>query len=388
MGISWRTAWMSSDFTDVTSNETVSSTKSVMQSIAVSKRQAVGISLYIWKTAAPDTTSALIELFLATSWTVEWQTTLVPTGSALASCTIPSWSLSTTKAWVSADFSAAYTTNPALRYIIKVTWVWAQNLIIWSWDDGIKKWIYWTEWLILIGGTTTLANKDFCYKLHNDSVTSEVTSKAYLTSSIKEELTEIVWVVQSTVSKWWVANIEPQIATSFTWLDPYPYYLDTEAGKINVDTDYLFFKIKALTPVSTTSGIIIRSKEPSWDQDLSSYVTKVWTETITNKRITKRVWSTTSSATPTINTDNYDMYIITAQAVDITSFTTNLSWTPTEWQWLWIAITGTAWRAITWWSSFEASTVALPITTISTTRLDVWFVWNSVTDKWRCIANS
>jgi hypothetical protein len=112
------------------------------------------------------------------------------------------------------------------------------------------------------------------------------------------------------------------------------------------------------------------------------------TTTFTNKRITKRTGTTTSSATPTINTDNVDMYLITAQTADITSFTTNLSGTPTEGQTLWIVITGTAARAITWGTSFEASTIALPTTTVSTNRLDIGFVWNSVTSKWRCIASA
>jgi hypothetical protein len=112
------------------------------------------------------------------------------------------------------------------------------------------------------------------------------------------------------------------------------------------------------------------------------------TNTLTNKRITKRVGTTTSSATPTINTDNYDMYTLTAQTVDITSFTTNLSGTPTDGQTLWIAITGTAARAITWGASFEASTVALPTTTVTTNRLDVGFVWNAATSKWRCVASA
>ncbi len=110
------------------------------------------------------------------------------------------------------------------------------------------------------------------------------------------------------------------------------------------------------------------------------------TQTLTNKRITKRTGTTTSSATPTINTDNVDFYSLTAQAADITSFTSNLSGTPTEGQTLWIAITGTAARAITWGASFEASTVALPTTTVTTARLDVGFIWNTVTSKWRCVA--
>lgn len=111
------------------------------------------------------------------------------------------------------------------------------------------------------------------------------------------------------------------------------------------------------------------------------------TNTLTNKRVTPRTGTTTSSATPTINTDNVDYYSITAQTVDITSFTTNLSGTPTEGQGLHIAITGTAARAITWGTSFESGPTTLPTTTTTTQRLDVFFRWNSVTSKWRCMAS-
>lgn len=108
--------------------------------------------------------------------------------------------------------------------------------------------------------------------------------------------------------------------------------------------------------------------------------------TVTNKKNVKREGHTTSSATPTIDTTLYDFYELTAQAVDITSFTTNLSnGTPTKGQTLWIAITGTAARAITWGTGFESSTVTLPTTTVTTNRLDVGFVWNDVTSKWRCV---
>jgi len=105
-------------------------------------------------------------------------------------------------------------------------------------------------------------------------------------------------------------------------------------------------------------------------------------------RIKPRTGSTTSSATPTINTDDVEYYELTAQAADITSFTTNLSGTPVKGQNLWISITGTAARAITWGASFEASTVALPTTTVTTNRLDVGFKWNDVTSKWRCVAKA
>jgi hypothetical protein len=110
------------------------------------------------------------------------------------------------------------------------------------------------------------------------------------------------------------------------------------------------------------------------------------TNTLTNKRITARTGTVASAATPTINTDNVDYYSITALAAAITSFTTNLSGTPTTGQTLWISIkdNGTA-RAIAWGASFEASTIALPTTTVISTRLDVAFIWNEATSVWRCV---
>ena len=109
--------------------------------------------------------------------------------------------------------------------------------------------------------------------------------------------------------------------------------------------------------------------------------------TVTGTRINPRVLaSTANSATPTINTDLYDMMVITAQSVAITSFTTNLTGTPVNGQKLWLSITGTTAIAITWGASFESSLATLPTTTVSTNRLDIGFVWNVATTKWRCVA--
>jgi hypothetical protein len=108
---------------------------------------------------------------------------------------------------------------------------------------------------------------------------------------------------------------------------------------------------------------------------------------ISNTRINPRVLaSTANSATPTLNTDSYDMMVITGQSVAITSFTTNLTGTPVNGQKLIISITGTGAIAITWGASFESSTVTLPSTTVTTARLDIGFIWNVTTTKWRCVA--
>lgn len=121
------------------------------------------------------------------------------------------------------------------------------------------------------------------------------------------------------------------------------------------------------------------------DQDLSSYATKTGAETLTNKRVTSRRGSITSHATPTFNTDSYDVLSITAQTEAITSMTTNLTGTPVHGDPLIVEITGTATRAITWGSKFEASTVALPTTTVTTAMLSVAFLYNGATSKWRCV---
>lgn len=95
-----------------------------------------------------------------------------------------------------------------------------------------------------------------------------------------------------------------------------------------------------------------------------------------------------NSAEPEINTDDYNVVVITGQSSAITSFTTNLVGTPDDGDTLRISITGTTAVALIFGSKFESSTVTLPTTTVSTDRLDLGFFWNSATGKWRCVASS
>lgn len=110
------------------------------------------------------------------------------------------------------------------------------------------------------------------------------------------------------------------------------------------------------------------------------------TNTLTNKRVTPRVGSTASSATPSIDADSFDQYNITALAAAITGVT--VTGTPTDGQKLLVRIkdNGTA-RAIAWGASFTSSgSATLPTTTaISKTHL-VGFIYDSTAAKWVCVA--
>jgi hypothetical protein len=110
------------------------------------------------------------------------------------------------------------------------------------------------------------------------------------------------------------------------------------------------------------------------------------TSTLTNKRVTPRVNTITSSATPSINTDTTDHFTITALAAAITSVT--VTGTPTDGQRLLVRIKGDATpRAIAWGASFVASGYAPLLTsTVASKTHMVSFVYDSAAAKWVCMA--
>ena len=167
-----------------------------------------------------------------------------------------------------------------------------------------------------------------------------------------------------------------------------PVSTPTRVGQINIDTTsdivYVATGTASSADWTVTGNNAISATEYGY---LNGVTSAIQTQLDAKASITKRVGSTTSSATPTINTDEVDAYHLTAQAVDITSFTTNLSGTPTDFQQLRISVTGTAARSISdWGASFENGTVALPTGTVGTTRLDVLLEYSTVSSKWRCMA--
>ena len=150
------------------------------------------------------------------------------------------------------------------------------------------------------------------------------------------------------------------------------------------DTDNGTSYVSLIAPASMGSNFVLTLPGAT-----DTLVGKATTDTLTNKRVTPRVSTETSSATPTINTDNVDAHSITALAAAVTSMTTNLSGTPTNFQKLIVRFKddGTG-RGITWGASFEAKGVALPTTTTANKVLTVGFLYDTVTSKWGCVASA
>ena len=121
--------------------------------------------------------------------------------------------------------------------------------------------------------------------------------------------------------------------------------------------------------------------------DLSHGTTYTFNESIIARIRPRTLVQNAPGATPSVNSDIVDFQHFTGLNAAITSMTTNLTGTPTENQPLLISFTdnGTG-RAITWGASFENGPATLPTTTVASTRLDVGFRWNTVTSKWRCMA--
>lgn len=109
------------------------------------------------------------------------------------------------------------------------------------------------------------------------------------------------------------------------------------------------------------------------------------TVTLTNKRITPRVSTTASSATPTPNADTDDHYTVTALATNATFGAP--TGTPTDGQNLTIRIldNGTA-RTLAWNAIYRPITITMPSTTVISKTMYLGMKYNSADTRWDVLA--
>ena len=131
--------------------------------------------------------------------------------------------------------------------------------------------------------------------------------------------------------------------------------------------------------IDTTKVVDLTSAQVLTNKDLSATSNKFGGRTI--KRVLSAASYTTDTGT-SLNCDTTDMFIVTAQAGALKL--NNPTGTPTTGQTLWVSVTGTAARALTYDTQFVASTIALPTTTVTTARLDMGFVWSGT--QWIIVA--
>jgi hypothetical protein len=123
----------------------------------------------------------------------------------------------------------------------------------------------------------------------------------------------------------------------------------------------------------------------------STIVKTTATQTLTNKKVVRKILSAASYTTDTgtsLNCDTVDTFIVTAQAGALKF--NNPGGTPSDGQTLILAVSSstTAARALTYDTQFESSTVTLPTTTAATTaRLWIGLIWRADTSKWTCVAS-
>lgn len=117
---------------------------------------------------------------------------------------------------------------------------------------------------------------------------------------------------------------------------------------------------------------------------VNAIVDKDFAQTLTNKRITKRIGGTTSSTTPTANADTQDQYNLTAQTTGMTFGAP--TGTPTDGQQLMYRIKTASAQTIAFNAIFRAMGVTAPTTTAAGKTTYIGTIYNAADTKWDILA--
>lgn len=239
------------------------------------------------------------------------------------------------------------------------------------------------------GATTTLTVSSAYYQFFTGALTQTVTLPVATTLVngheflIKNTSSGNVTVNSSG------ANLVAVVAPGATLVVTCILNSGTTAASWNANVTAVFYAGGKTLAVNNSLTLAGTDNTTITFQGTDTYVGRATTDTLTNKRVTRRVLVVTQSTTPAMNTDNADIAQITALAQAITSMTTSLTGTPAAGDYLMVQITdnGTA-RAITWGASFASTTVTLPTTTVVSTMLRIGFQRNNANTVWDCIATA
>lgn len=252
---------------------------------------------------------------------------------AFGSTTKP-WEIATFWAWITTSMSIDWTSQPWRIYKSRV-WSWALNWVVnhlHSTTDHIRE--IFARAKSDTNSHSPVTNWDL---IREEIYAGRATSDYYPCASIE------IWID----STWTISN------TSMPW---------KIVRKITPDwskTPVAFETVSNTWVVTHSQFTITPSSAPTTDYQIANkkyvddnaWVTPTNAVTLTNKRITQRVASTTDDATAVIDSDSYDEYYLTAIANDTEI---SITGTPTEWQTIFIGLKDAGvtkaltWTGITW----------------------------------------
>jgi hypothetical protein len=159
---------------------------------------------------------------------------------------------------------------------------------------------------------------------------------------------------------------------------PSPVLTTPQINDTSADHQYVF-AVSELTADRTVTLPLLTAGD--------TFTFAAFIQTLTNKRITKRVYSTTSVSTLTPEIATYDEFALTAQASALTIANHSTS-TPADGDKMLITITPDATpRAFTFGDKYVAKAgVALPTTTTASKTMVMGFRWDAGLAKWNLLA--
>lgn len=153
-------------------------------------------------------------------------------------------------------------------------------------------------------------------------------------------------------------------------------------SKFVVDTSpTLVTPVLGVATATSINGSIVPSSD--------TLIGRATTDTLTNKRITRRVTTATDATSITPNTDNADETRQTnTQALGTLTINADAG-TPTDGQGWVIVIKSTNVQTFSWNSIFLGGTVALPTATTGSSKMDMYsFKYSTINSKWNFIGNA